>query len=114
MVHADSQGSNVLEQLLSWELLEGRANFSDIQAHIVLLHPAGDLPSTPLKLTDRTDFSDARFMESFESRHSSQGFTAQLAKELGVTAPPLRLDSQAKYGEALWVPLGGLCIALSV
>eukprot|EP00891_Asterochloris_glomerata_P007631 jgi/Astpho2/7631/Aster-02524 len=40
----------------------------------------------------------ARFMESFESRHSNQGFTAQLAKELGVTAPPLRLDSQAKYG----------------
>ena len=27
------------------------------------------------------------FMESFESRHSNQDFTAQLGKELGVTAP---------------------------
>ena len=51
------------------------------------------------------------FMESFESRHSNQGFTAQLAKELGVTAPPLRLDSQAKYGEALLSLLGGCCIS---
>ena len=51
-------------------------------------------------------------MESFESRHSNQGFTAQLAKELGVTAPPLRLDSQAKYGEALWAPVGPLHIYL--
>ena len=37
-------------------------------------------------------------MESYESKHSDQSFTSRLAKELGVTAPPLRLDSQAKYG----------------
>ena len=40
-------------------------------------------------------------MESFESKHSDQGFAGQLAKALGVTAPPLRLDSQAKYGNLL-------------
>ncbi len=37
-------------------------------------------------------------MESYESKHSDQSFTSKLAQELGVTAPPLRLDSQAKYG----------------
>ncbi len=40
-------------------------------------------------------------MESYESKHSNQSFTSKLAKELGVTAPPLRLDSQAKYGMSL-------------
>ena len=40
-------------------------------------------------------------MESYESKHSDQSFTSKLATELGVTAPPLRLDSQAKYGMSL-------------
>ncbi len=40
-----------------------------------------------------------RFMESFESKHSDHDFTAKLAAKLGVTQRPLRLDSQAKYGE---------------
>ena len=39
-------------------------------------------------------------MESYESKHSDQSFTSKLAKDLGVTAAPLRLDSQAKYGES--------------
>ncbi len=39
-------------------------------------------------------------MESYESKHSDQSFTSKLAKELGVTVAPLRLDSQAKYGES--------------
>lgn len=59
-------------------------------------------PSAPLQrihVKDGSDFSNARYMESFESRHSDQSFTAQVAKEVGVTAPPLRMDSQVKYGE---------------
>ena len=60
----------------------------------------GNLPSTKLKLEDRSDFSQARFMESYESKHSDQSFTSKLAKDLGVTAAPLRLDSQAKYGKS--------------
>lgn len=60
---------------------------------------AGSSPATRLQLEDRSDFSGARFMESYESKHSDQSFSSQLAQELGVTAGPLRLDSQAKYGE---------------
>jgi hypothetical protein len=41
-------------------------------------------------------------MESYESRHSDFEFTGRLAAALGVTRPPLRIDSQAKYGE--WLP----------
>lgn len=40
-------------------------------------------------------------MESYESKHSDHSFTAKLAAKLGVTQRPLRLDSQAKYGELI-------------
>ena len=50
-------------------------------------------------LLDPEDVSEAQFMESFESRHSDQDFTFRLAKKLGVTKAPLRLDSQTKYGD---------------
>ncbi|MCC7144884.1 MAG: 3'(2'),5'-bisphosphate nucleotidase [Phycisphaeraceae bacterium] len=38
-----------------------------------------------------------RFCESVESAHSDQSRSARLAAALGITEPPLRLDSQAKY-----------------
>jgi 3'(2'), 5'-bisphosphate nucleotidase len=36
--------------------------------------------------------------ESFEPSHSDHGASARVAAALGTTAPPLRLDSMAKYG----------------
>ncbi|KAI0561239.1 3'(2'),5'-bisphosphate nucleotidase SAL1 [Gracilaria domingensis] len=36
--------------------------------------------------------------ESVESLHSSHDLSAQVASLLGVSAPPVRMDSQAKYG----------------
>eukprot|EP00878_Enallax_costatus_P005475 GHUV01005746.1.p1 GENE.GHUV01005746.1~~GHUV01005746.1.p1 ORF type:complete len:403 (+),score=134.31 GHUV01005746.1:292-1500(+) len=53
---------------------------------------------TRIHVQDVTDMSGARFMESFESRHSDHSFTAAVAKQAGVTLPPLRMDSQVKYG----------------
>jgi len=41
--------------------------------------------------------AEARFCESVESGHSDQDQSAMIAKRLGITAEPLRLDSQAKY-----------------
>ncbi len=43
------------------------------------------------------NFRGARFTESFESGHSSRDAGAAVADELGITASPLRMDSQAKY-----------------
>lgn len=59
--------------------------------------------------------SEARYAESLEASHSSQGEAARIGELLGITAPPLRLDSQAKYalvarGDAsiyLRIPRGG-------
>ncbi len=39
-----------------------------------------------------------KFCESFESGHSDHEAQAQLARALGITAPSIRMDSQAKYG----------------
>jgi 3'(2'), 5'-bisphosphate nucleotidase len=38
-----------------------------------------------------------RFCESVESGHSAHGDAAAVAGRLGITSPPLRMDSQAKY-----------------
>jgi len=41
--------------------------------------------------------TELRFCESVESAHSDQSRSARIAAALGITAPPLRIDSQAKY-----------------
>ncbi|MEM9414910.1 MAG: 3'(2'),5'-bisphosphate nucleotidase [Planctomycetota bacterium] len=52
---------------------------------------------TPI-MVDETDApSGGRFCESVESGHSNQGDSAQIAKKLGITAEPYRIDSQCKY-----------------
>ncbi len=52
---------------------------------------------TPVTTTDLDIASAARFCESVESGHSSHNDSATVAKNLGITAEPVRLDSQAKY-----------------
>ncbi len=42
--------------------------------------------------------AQARFCESLESGHSAQDEHAAIAHHLGVTAAPVRMDSQCKYG----------------
>lgn len=42
--------------------------------------------------------SRSAFCEAVETGHSSHELSAKVAKILNVTAPPLRMDSQAKYG----------------
>ncbi len=44
-----------------------------------------------------SDPSGARFCESVESGHSSQSDAQKVAQQLGITAEPVRMDSQAKY-----------------
>ncbi|XP_078447368.1 3'(2'),5'-bisphosphate nucleotidase 1-like [Wolffia australiana] len=44
------------------------------------------------------DPAEASFFESFEAAHSSHDLSSSIAKRLGVKAPPVRIDSQAKYG----------------
>jgi 3'(2'), 5'-bisphosphate nucleotidase len=52
----------------------------------------------PIQVSPRDDPAVVRFCESVESGHSAQGDSAAIAAKLGIAAPPVRLDSQAKYG----------------
>ncbi|CAZ83324.1 unnamed protein product [Tuber melanosporum] len=52
---------------------------------------------TPISMSSVTDFSKARFCEGVEAGHSSHSEQASIAKSLGITAPSIQLDSQAKY-----------------
>lgn len=44
-----------------------------------------------------SSLSEASFCESVEAGHSSHGTNARIAELLGITAPSVRMDSQAKY-----------------
>ncbi len=57
----------------------------------------GDAAPTPLHTSDTTDPAQSRFTESFVSSHSSHDLAAQVGERLGITADPVRIDSQAKY-----------------
>ena len=50
-----------------------------------------------ISVSTTSQTSDARFCESVESGHSAHGKSAKGAELLGITKPPVRLDSQAKY-----------------
>ena len=51
----------------------------------------------PVRVSQTTDPALARFCESVESGHSAHNESAAVAERLGLTATPVRMDSQAKY-----------------
>lgn len=57
-------------------------------------------PSSPgklLKMRSISFLSEASFCEGVESGHSSHSQQAAIAAALGITNPPVKMDSQAKY-----------------
>ncbi|MFW6295828.1 MAG: 3'(2'),5'-bisphosphate nucleotidase [Halothece sp.] len=59
------------------------------------------LDGTDFKLIQVNSISDRnrlRFIASVESSHSDQSQQKAIANSLGLTLPPIRMDSQAKYG----------------
>ena len=68
-------------------------------AYVVSDEGSGETTRVPVRLSVsvRDDPATVRFCESVESGHSAQGDSAIAASRLGITAPPLRMDSQAKY-----------------
>lgn len=56
-----------------------------------------DGPARAVRVSDRLELATLRVCESVESGHTAHDRSAQLARALGLTAPSVRLDSQAKY-----------------
>ncbi|CAG8467961.1 600_t:CDS:2 [Ambispora gerdemannii] len=51
----------------------------------------------PIHFANISSPSEATFCESVESGHSAHGDAAKVAALLGISKPPLRMDSQCKY-----------------
>jgi 3'(2'), 5'-bisphosphate nucleotidase len=54
--------------------------------------------AVPVRTSGPSRRADLRFCESVEPGHSDHEGQARVAARLGITAPPVRMDSQAKYG----------------
>jgi len=57
-----------------------------------------DSAERKIKVSPVFDSSRALFCESFERAHSSHNHAARIAETLGIKKPPVRMDSQGKYG----------------
>ena len=57
----------------------------------------GSTTPTRIMVSSAAVASAARFCESVESGHSNQDDSVKIADKLGITTPPLRMDSQCKY-----------------
>ncbi|KAH1250483.1 SAL1 phosphatase [Glycine max] len=58
----------------------------------------GGSTQTRVHVCDIDNPEEASFFESFEAAHSLHDLSSSIAEKLGVKAPPVRIDSQAKYG----------------
>jgi 3'(2'), 5'-bisphosphate nucleotidase len=52
---------------------------------------------TPLHVSHRTDPSEARLLRSFEADHTNTDQMDEIVRALQIQAPPVAMDSQAKY-----------------
>jgi 3'(2'), 5'-bisphosphate nucleotidase len=50
-----------------------------------------------MKVSNRKNPVQARLLRSVESGHTNTGQIGQIVDRLGITAPPVPMDSQAKY-----------------
>lgn len=71
--------------------------FSAVKGQGAKMRSLDDHLEKSIGVTGIDDLSLASFCESVESGHSSHSDAARIAEILGVTAPPVRIDSQCKY-----------------
>lgn len=62
------------------------------------IQPLDGSPPQKINVCSIDDPVNASFFESYEGAHSMHDLTSSIAEKLGVQAPPVRIDSQAKYG----------------
>ncbi|KAG6520449.1 SAL1 phosphatase-like [Zingiber officinale] len=62
------------------------------------LQSLNDSSTVKINVSTVDNPADASFFESYEAAHSLHDLSKAIAEKLGVQAPPVRIDSQAKYG----------------
>ncbi|KAI8995983.1 hypothetical protein BC832DRAFT_567927 [Gaertneriomyces semiglobifer] len=74
------------------------ALFIAVKGHGAYTRSLDDPALSPVHVSATVDTPSAKFCESVESGHSSQSDSARIAQLLNITADPVRMDSQCKYG----------------
>jgi len=69
-----------------------------------MVYPVDGRPPHQAQVSDMSAIVNARLAESVDARHGDFTASARLRKAVAITAPPVRMHSQAKYGT---LALGG-------
>jgi 3'(2'), 5'-bisphosphate nucleotidase len=77
---------------------QGGSVFVAVRGQGAAIRAIDQVQEKAIRVADIASPSEALFCESFESSHSSHDDMGEIVKLLGVKRPPLRMDSQAKYG----------------
>ena len=72
--------------------------FTAVRGEGAYVFPLGGFEASPVRVDTISEAENTVFCESVESAHTAHGRSAEIAKILGVTAEPYRIDSQCKYG----------------
>jgi 3'(2'), 5'-bisphosphate nucleotidase len=68
-----------------------------VRGHGATLEPLNGGPSRRLRVSTQTDIAQARLLESVERGHTDHLFSSRVMGQAGISAAPIRMDSQAKY-----------------
>jgi len=71
--------------------------FSAVRGSGALSHPLDGATGTAIHVDAITDPADAVVCESVVAAHAAHSVQAGIARRLGISAPPYRIDSQCKY-----------------
>lgn len=83
--------------LLSFDGGETGLLFVAVRGEGTVTMPLAGGVAQGLKVAGATDRDRFRFVESVESGHGDQSQQSAIAQAVGITAPSIRMDSQAKY-----------------
>jgi len=72
--------------------------FVALRAEGAMMRPLSESAWQPIHVDDGSDAMHMRLVESVEAAHGDLALQEAVARSLRLSAPPLRMDSQAKYG----------------
>ena len=72
--------------------------FIAVRGERAAMTPLGSNSFVPIHVTQESDTTQLRFVESMEAEHGNLALQEAVAQAVNITYPPLHMDSQAKYG----------------
>jgi 3'(2'), 5'-bisphosphate nucleotidase len=72
--------------------------FIAVRGEGAAMAPLSSGPFVPIQVANEGDKTVLRFVESVEAAHGNHDLQQAIALEIDIARPPLRMDSQAKYG----------------